>query len=174
MSLRRGLGVLPRALRAMALAFLLAGLPQAGAETLLVAVDERLDGEAASLPRPITEGLLEALFEADQIAFDLPPGPIPESTELRRVARETGASLILLLSADCRTLGAVENVSRLGVAVKLTLLDAASGAELARGDLSADNTGRERDVDLPALGREVGLQAVAALAAALEPTARAP
>ncbi len=151
----------PRALLLLLLAS--ATLPL-GAATILVASREDLDG--APIPsRPVTEGVLAALFSAGQVAFD---APAPEQAGgLQDLARSAGADYALLLVATCSASGEPPTPPKISMEVEITLIDARSGATLTRGRGMIDNAGRERDVDLAALGMEAGREAATAVSSAL-------
>ena len=87
--------------RALAIVFFLTGCLPSFAETFLVIVTETQDGETVVPPFAAREGILAALFEDGQIAFDLPEGGTPHSLDdLPRLGIQAGADIAAVVVVD--------------------------------------------------------------------------
>ncbi len=154
-------------LAAAAILAFLAVLP-AGADTVLVATRETVDGAPAALPLPLEEGLFAALFAAGHIVFGQDgredPGAVPL---LLSVALAGGARHVLEAAVDWSVSASRAGPATVTGQVRWTLWRAADGAAAATGTVAAGNEGREKTVDLAALGGEAGLAVVQAVQALL-------
>jgi hypothetical protein len=142
---------------AMSLALLLLPILPAGAVTLLLAVTETEEGQPAAPPLAAREGILAALFDAELLAFELPPGePVPSPEDLRLLAAEAGADTVAIVVVEWsqeRIAGGALHVSARG---SIILVDPRTGRETARAPFERRNDGRERAVNRADLGVEIG------------------
>jgi hypothetical protein len=149
---------------------LLAILPLvgAGAETILVATQESVDGGPCAPPLPLGEGLSAALFEAGHVVFDqgASPGSAPIAA-LVRLARAGGAGWVLEAATDFRETRSGTGPALITAQARWTLTRADSGAQAGEGKLEATNKGREKAVDRAALGAEIGEAIACAIEALL-------
>ena len=156
-----------------ALAFVMAApLP---AQTILLAVRETVSGVPLPTPLPARESLEGGLFDQGFIVFDIRVStPSPSRGELARIARTAGAGLVLeVLVTYVDTPISTHLVQTAGTA-DFALIDADTGEVTAQGGEKATNRDRERDVDRPALGREIGTLIAARIAKALHKAPAAP
>jgi hypothetical protein len=136
---------------------LLPGLPLAAA-TFLLLVTETQDGVRASPPLTAREGILAALFEDGQIAFDLPAdGVTPEFDDLTRLAVQAGADTIAVIVVDWHEEHLYGGATRVSCRGSIVLIDPATGERSEPIPFALDNKDRERSVDRPRLGVEIGL-----------------
>jgi hypothetical protein len=137
-------------------ALFIASTGTAGAQAILLVVQESDAGQALSEPLPVREGVDSSLFESGFIVFDVPGAP-PARDELARMARSSGADLILTISVTWED---TANTTPLRTAGRATFsaAKAATGASIADGTASATNKGREKDADRMRLGAEMGVQ----------------
>jgi hypothetical protein len=136
---------------------LLPGLPLA-AETFLLLVTETQDGGRARPPFVAREGILSALFEDGQIAFDLPADwAPPEIDDLPRIGAEAGAGAIAVIVVDWHEERLDGGATRVSCRGSIVLIDPTTGVRSEPITLVLDNQGRERTVDRPRLGVEIGL-----------------
>jgi hypothetical protein len=154
-----------RFLRAGALALLLLLLPclRVPAETFLVIVMETRDGEPARPPCAAREGILTALFDDGQIAFELPPGETPPSfDDLPRLGFAAGAGIVAVIVVDWHE----ESPGAGGIGVTcrghMVLIDPVAGLRTDPIPLELGNEGRERTVGRTRLGLEIGASLIRA------------
>jgi len=147
-----------RILRAalVAASYLVLALP-AGAQTVLLVIQESVGGRPLAAPLPLREGLAASLFDAGIIVFDL-PGVTPASgaAEISRLAQSGGADIILTVQADYVDVPLGGNI-RISAHITWSLLTSAKGGIIAEGTRDGSNSGREHDVDRPALGVELAV-----------------
>jgi hypothetical protein len=143
---------------ALALVLLLfPGLPLA-AETFLLLVTETQDGGRARPPFTAREGVLAALFEDGQIAFEVPADQAqPGMDDLPRIGAEAGAGAIAVIVVDWHEERLDGGATRVSCRGSIVLIDPATGARSEPITLALDNQDRERTVDRPRLGVEIGL-----------------
>ena len=128
-----------------------------GAETVMIAVRETVDGTPSPPPLPAVEGVSSALFEAGHIVFDSgASGGSAKSAELRNVAQEGGAGWILQVTVAYTETKVDQGVMRVTGSASFDLVNASTGATAASDRISASNEGREKIIDRTALGRELG------------------
>jgi hypothetical protein len=157
------------ALAALALAAALSPRP-AAAETVLVATRETVGGSPCARPLPLEEGLLAALFAAGHIVFAPDgAGDSEGGAGMLRLARASGADWVLEALADYRESRVDRGPARLAARVRWTLLRAGDGSQARTGTLETGNEGRERTVDLAALGAELGTAIALAVVQVLSP-----
>jgi hypothetical protein len=143
------------ALLTVILAFLFHAWP-AGAETLLLAISETVDGSPSPPPPPATEGIFDGLFEAGHIVFDLGDGAkIPEANDLAAMARSGGAGYVVQ-AAVVFTLAHRDGFTDITATARINLFGAQKAESLGSETLEDSNQGREKDVDLKKLGFELG------------------
>jgi hypothetical protein len=145
------------AIPVLALAVLLAASLPAAAAAFLVAVAETDDGQPSVPPLAAREGIFSALFDAEQIGFEVPVDWPPQPMEqLARLAREAGADVVAAVVVnwhqECLAGGALR-VSGRG---SIVLVDALTGRETASVAFAVANDGREWTADRSRLGVEIG------------------
>ena len=156
-----------------ALALIMA--PPLAAQTILLAVRETVGGVSLSAALTAQDSLEGGLFDQGFIVFDIRVStPSPSREELARIARAAGAGLVLeVLVMYVKTPISAHLIQIAGTA-DFALLDAVTGEVTAQGQEQATNRDRERDVDRPALGREIGTLIAARIAKALRKAPAAP
>ena len=138
------------------------------AQTILLAVRETVRGVPLPTPFAAWESLEAALFDHGFIVFDIRVStPSPSRGELARVAREAGAGLALELRVTYVDTPISTHLVQIEGTADFALIDAVTGEVTVQGGEKATNRDRERDVDRPALGREIGTLVAAAVAKAL-------
>jgi hypothetical protein len=137
-------------------------------QTILVVVQESREGRQLSPPLPVAEGLLESLFEAGYIVFEVPAPPRgPARTQLRQLAAQGGAELILEVTVDDSSdAGAAFPLFTSRIDFRLT--DADTGLMRTSGAEELSNKGREKAVDSKALAGEAGRLVAGRVGAALK------
>jgi hypothetical protein len=143
------------------------------AQTILLAVRDSVNGAPLAPPLPTREGVAGSLFDTGFIVFDAPGEAERSAAELAGLARTAGADLVLDVRGQYtdRALGA-GGLRRVALTVTFTLTDAASGVVRAKGEETADNANREKDVDRVVLGQEIGRAVSARISAALKAGSR--
>ena len=138
------------------LAFIMAApLP---AQAILLAAREAVGGVPLPPPSPAREILEETLFDRGFIVFDIAPSNPPQSRgELARIARTAGAALVLEVLLSYVDTPISTHLVRIAGTADFALIDALTGEVTAQGKETAANQDRERDVDRPALSREIGM-----------------
>jgi len=150
--------------RALALAFLLSAALPAAAETFLVVVAETDDGQPSAPPLAAREGIFSALFDAEQIGFEVPADwPPQRAEELRRLAQEAGAGIVATVVVDWHQERQPGGALRVRGRGSIVLVDALTGRETASVAFAVGNEGRERTADRPRLGLEIGNALVEAI-----------
>jgi hypothetical protein len=142
------------------------------AQTILLAVRDSVNGAPLAPPLPTREGVAGSLFDSGFIVFDAPGDGARTASELVGVARAAGADLVLDVRGQYTDRALGGGVVRVSVTVAFTLTDAASGAVQAKGEATADNAGREKDVDRVMLGQEIGKALSGRVGAALKTESR--
>jgi hypothetical protein len=151
---------------ALTLAFLLAPLRPAAAETFLIAVTETDDGEPSQPPLAAREGILAALFDGDHIAFEVPAGNPPMGTEaLRTLAVEAGAGTVAVIVVDWHPEHISGGALRVSGRGSIVLIDARTGRQTDSLPFAVGNEGREGIADRSRLGVEIGLALIEAFRA---------
>jgi hypothetical protein len=98
-----------------------------------------------------------SLFDNGFIVFDIPGDAAPRGAgELIGAARSAGADLLLDVRVQYTDRGLGAGVVQISGTASYTLTDAASGVVRAKGEETATNRNREKDVDRAALGQEIG------------------
>jgi len=166
----------PTALLFLPLLVLLAAL--APAETVMLLVDERLDGEPAARPLASLEGLMAGMFEAGFVTFD--PGPYQPEADWERqqfaepleLARDGAAHYLATVRVESRTLegGEAHPPAVYRALAAFCLWQTGSGQLLGRGELALDNQEREREVTYQALLFETGERVARELARLARPS----
>jgi hypothetical protein len=154
-----------RLLRAVpaALALLLAAVPPLAASTILVVVTETREGGPMRPPFAAREGILAALFEDGQIAFELPFADEPPPAErLPALGLATGADVVASVVVHWSEERIAGGQSRVNCRGSLVLLDVPTGRRTEEVPIDLDNAGRERDVGRAGLGLEIGAALIAA------------
>ena len=142
---------------ALALALLLLPSLPLAAETFLLLVMETQDGGRARPPFTAREGILAALFEDGQIAFDLPAdGASPDIDDLPLLGVQAGAGAIAVIVVDWHEERLDGGATRVSCRGSIVLIDPATGARSEPIPVALDNKDRERSVDRPGLGVEIG------------------
>ena len=149
-----------------------AALP-ATAQTILLAVGESANGAPVAPPLPAREGVAGSLFDSGFVVFDLPGGGVPRApAEMIGVARAAGADFVLVVRVQYADSSLGAGALLISAGATFTLTDAASGVVTAKGEASASNEKREKNVDREALGREIGAAVAARVRDALAPGPR--
>jgi hypothetical protein len=142
--------------------------------TLFLAVSESVDFLPGPLPPPATEGIFDALFEAGHIVFNTRDGSeIPPKTELVAIAVAGGAGFILEVRVEYTRTPRSEGVDTVDAVARYSLLAASSGNLLASGVVKDSNRGREKEIDLAALGFRLGGKVVERASGGMELSALA-
>jgi hypothetical protein len=143
------------------------GFARLFAETILVSVSETEGGAPLPAPQPVREGVLNGLFEAGHIVFDGPGGSGAALPELLEQAAAAGARFLLRaeVAFDRRT--ASDGPPTIWARGSFTLTETGTGRSTRVSKVSGGNQGREKKVDLRALGFEIGASIAAAAAADL-------
>jgi hypothetical protein len=157
----------------VALALILAApLP---AQTILLAVREMAGGVPLPTPLPVRESLEGSLFDQGFIVFDFRvPSPSPSREELARIGRSAGAGCVLEVLVTYVDTAISTHLVRIVGTADFALIDVDTGEVTAQGGEKATNRDREREVDRPALGREIGTLVSARVAKALRNAPAAP
>ena len=133
------------------------------AETFLVIVTETQDGEPARPPYAAREGILAALFEDGQIAFELPEGGTPHSSDdLPRIGIQAGADIVAVVVVDWHEERLDDDTIRVSCRGSLVLIEAATGMRSEPIPMESGNEGRERAVGQLRLGVEIGASLIQA------------
>ncbi len=139
-----------------------AGCARLSGETILVATNEAVNGAPLPSPPPVMEGILSALFDAGHIVFGAPVDPPVPEPRLLEEAAASGVQFILRVEAAFDQ--SADRVPIVTCRGSFTLTEAGTGRTAGAGDVDGTNRGKEKQVDLRALGFEIGA-AVAAMAA---------
>jgi hypothetical protein len=148
-------------------ACLLASAPVGHAASILVSVAETEAGQPVPPPAPAAEGLMSALFDAGHIVLEARVPASAAAAALLSEASATESGFLIRVTVGYTRVRSEKGADRLGAKVSYTILDVESGKTLGTGTLSAGNEGREREVDLSALGSEIGAGIASASAEAL-------
>jgi hypothetical protein len=138
---------------------LAASLPAAAAfpDTLLLCVTETVDGSPSPLPRPASEGIWDGLFEKGHVVFDTaegnPPPPLPTLVGL---AVSGGAGYIVDARVAFVRTPREDGPEEISAKASYSLFTAKTGRPVGAGTVARDNKGREKEVNLAALGFELG------------------
>lgn len=127
------------------------------AQTILLVVQESIDGKPLPPPLAAKEGAGSGLFDAGYIVFEFPDSDkAPDKAVVIHTARSTGADLILSVSVEYTETPISTSLIRRSGRAAYALTNAANGAVRTKGMLDASNKDREGDVDRRALGEELG------------------
>lgn len=127
------------------------------AQTVLLVVQERVDGKPLPPPLAVKEGLGSGLFDAGFIVFEFPDSDkAPDQAALTQTARSAGADLILRVTVQYTEAAINTRLVRRSAHAAWALTNAENGAVRTKGLLDASNKDREADVDRHALGEELG------------------
>jgi hypothetical protein len=128
-----------------------------GAETVMIAARETVDGTAGQPPLPTVEGVSSGLFEAGHIVFDAGQvGPSAKARDLAELAREGKAGWLLQITVSYTQTKLDQDVVRVACSATFSLVNTDSGATSLSDKVTATNAGREKGVDRAALGVELG------------------
>lgn len=153
---------------ALALAFLLAGLP-AAAETVLLVVQETANARSLPPPFAVREGITGDLFDAGYIVLDAPgSSSLLAAEQLARLGRSAGADFVVTVAAEYSDTLLGTDTLRISARTAYALIDSATGAVLAQGTRDASNKERERSVGRSVLGGEIGADIAARVKMAIE------
>jgi hypothetical protein len=149
----------------------------AGAQSILVAVQERLDGTPLEPPFEVGDALTDELYDAGYIVFV--PGPEGANASIARLgdlAREGSGNLLLLLGVDWASLtpGGENAGFRAHAAWALLAVRSTSTPEIAHGTWDATNQGREKTVPKSALSTQIGKKVADQVGAALDGSPSSP
>jgi hypothetical protein len=128
-----------------------------GAETIMIAVRETVDGTPSAPPLPTVEAVSSSLFDAGHVVFDA--GKIDPSTktvELAKIARDGNAGWLLLISVVYTQTKVDQDAVRVACSAKFSLVNTGDGTTPLTDTVTATNAGREKDTDRLALGMELG------------------
>jgi len=142
---------------ALSLAIALGAVGTLGAETIMLAVQETVDGNPGVPPLPTVEGVSDGLFDAGHIVFDAGKvAPTAKTAELAKLARDANAGWLLRVAVVYTQTKVDQDVFRVSCSATFSLVNAESGATSFTDKVSATNSGRERSTDRGALGMELG------------------
>jgi len=128
-----------------------------GAETVMIAAGETIDGVPSQPPLAAVEGVSNGLYEAGHVVFDAGLiGPTAKTSDLAEVAREGKAGWLLRITVAYTQTKLDQEAVRVAGAATFSLIDASTGATSFSDKISASNAGREKKVDRMALGEELG------------------
>ncbi len=128
-----------------------------GAETVMIAARETVDGAPSQPPIAAVEGVSSGLFEAGHIVFDAGQvGPSSKTTDLAEVAREGKAEWLLQITVAYTQTKLDQEAVRVTCLATFSLVNASTGATSFSDKVSDSNSGREKKVDRAALGAELG------------------
>ncbi len=126
-------------------------------ETIMLCVTETVNGEPSPQPLPASEGIWSGLFESGHIIFNTRDGkPAPPLKMLMELAVSGGAPYILDARVDFIRIPREDGLTGISAKAKFSLILAKTGRAIGEGTLSGDNKGKEKEVDLAALGLELG------------------
>ncbi|HVP19937.1 MAG TPA: hypothetical protein VMU36_13175 [Spirochaetia bacterium] len=149
-----------RRIALIGLSFLILGaLSAAGtlsAETVLVAVRETVDGAPSDPPLPAVDGVSSGLFAAGHIVFDAGSRGSSGIGDLVEVAREGGAGWLLDVSVAYKQTKLDQGAVRVAGSASFSLVNALTGVTSLSDRVAGSNAGREKKIDLTALGVELG------------------
>jgi hypothetical protein len=135
----------------------LIGAAPLAAETILLVVQERIDGKPLPPPLAAKEGLGSGLFDAGCIVLEFPDSDrAPDQAAVTHTARSAGADLILTVSVEYTETAISANLVGRSARAVYALTNAANGVLRMKGTQDASNKDREADVDRRALGEELG------------------
>ncbi len=131
-------------------------VPLAG-QTVLLVVQESVDGKPLPPPLAAKEGLGSSLFDAGYIVFEFPDSDkAPDQAVVTQTARSAGADLILTVTVQYTETAINSRLLRRSAHASYALTNAENGAVRTKGMQDASNKDREADVDRHALGEELG------------------
>ncbi len=126
-------------------------------ETILLCVTETVNGAPSPQPLPASEGIWSGLFESGHIIFNTRDGkPAPPLETLVELAVSGGARYILDARVAFVSTPREDGLTEVSAKAIYTLIMAKTGRTIGEGTLSDDNKVREKEVDLAALGLELG------------------
>jgi hypothetical protein len=127
------------------------------AQSVLLVVQESLDGKLLPSPLAVKEGLGSGLFDAGCIVFEFPDSDkAPDQAAVTQTARTAGADMILTVTVQYTETAVNTRLVRRLAHAAYALTNAGNGAVRTRGLQEASNKDREADVDRWALGKELG------------------
>ena len=127
------------------------------AETIMIAVQETVDGTAGEPPLPTVEGVSKALYEVGHIVFDA--GSVAwtaRADELAKIARDGQAEWLLRITVSYIQTKLDQKVARVTCSATYSLISLETGGSVLTDRLTISNTGREKTTDRMALGVELG------------------
>ena len=157
---------------AVALACLLWAAAALPAETYMLLVEQRLDGQEDPAAPAGLQGLMSGMFDRGQVTFD--SGPYRPAADWDRLefreslnlAREGLAHYLATVRFEASSTPAdAGEAPAYAVRVAFQLWSAHDGSMLGEGELSADNLGREGELPYEALLFKAGESAAAELEA---------
>jgi hypothetical protein len=161
----------PRRIRlkaALAIACLVGVLPLS-AQAVLLVVRENSSGRPLSPPLAVREGISGSLFDSGFIVLDAPgSAPIPNPSELARMARSAGAQAALEVTTEYTDTSLGSDLLRISARTSYALIDCARSGIIAQGTQEATNKDRERETGRAALGSEIGRDILRRVKQALE------
>jgi hypothetical protein len=126
-------------------------------ETILLCVTETVNGEPSPQPLPASEGIWSGLFESGHIIFNTRDGkPAPPLETLVELAVSGGAGYILDTRVAFVRTPREDGLTMISAKAEYSLILAKTGKAIGKGIVSGDNKVREKEVDLAALGMELG------------------
>lgn len=126
------------------------------AETVLVAVRETVDGAPSDPPLPAVDGVSSGLFAAGHVVFDAGSRGSSEIGDLVEVAREGGAGWLLSITVAYTQTKLDQGAVRVAGSASFSLVNAQTGVTSLSDRVAGSNAGRERNINLTALGVELG------------------
>jgi len=126
------------------------------AETVLVAVRETVDGTPSDPPLPAVDGVSSGLFAAGHVVFDAGSRGSSEIGDLVEVAREGGAAWLLRITVAYTQTKLSQGATRVAGSASFSLVNAQTGVTSLSDRVAGSNAGREKNINLAALGVELG------------------
>jgi len=127
------------------------------AQTVLLVVQESIDGKPLPPPLAAKEGLGSSLFDAGYIVFEFPDSDTGlDRAAVTQTARSAGADLILIVTVQYTETAIDSRLVRRSAHAAYALTNTEDGAVRTKGMQDASNKDREADVDRRALGEELG------------------
>ena len=135
----------------------LIGVSPLAAQTVLLVVQESVEGKPLPPPLAAKEGLGSSLFDAGYIVFEFPDSDkAPDQSVVTQTALSAGANLILTVTVAYTETAISSRLVRRSARAAYALTNAENGALRTKGMQEASNKDREADIDRRALGVELG------------------
>jgi len=138
----------------IALIFIAATL---GAETVMIAARETIDGAQSPPPLTTVEGVSGGLFEAGHVVFDAGAiRPDARTADLEAVAREGQAGWLLQITVAYTQTKIADDTVRVACSAAFSLVNTSTGETSLSDKVSGTNAGKEKVLSRAELGVELG------------------